>query len=336
MNEQQNENNQRQSLADLEALSFDSLSRLSAKTHQAKPLARRIARAEAEGRARAGLRYLLHCLEDLALGRCDGGAMPKLQTRQGVWLHCDIANGFLPAAFDLALPEFLQIAEAEGTACLAFANGHSPGFLPQLAEDVARRGYVSLALSTDTACISTNPPLPPTLGDNPMALAVPDKRGQGVLIFEQGQAAISRDTVFDHIKSGTTLPPHIALDDHGRATQNPRAAIEGSILPVQDSYGFNIAVMVEILVLSLVGAGASAMIGDPDDPSSGPLRMGHCLFAIKPQSYGQVSALEQFTQALLADAPNRLQALSRRQKFETALTEGVAVPQALLERIIAA
>ncbi len=78
------------------------------------------------------------------------------------------------------------------------------------------------------------------------------------------------------------------------------------------------------------------MINDPDDPSSGPLRMGHCLFAIKPQSYGQVSALEQFTQALLADAPNRLQALSRRQKFETALTEGVAVPQALLERIIAA
>ena len=114
------------------------------------------------------------------------------------------------------------------------------------------------------------------------------------------------------------------------------AAIEGSILPVQDSYGFNIAVMVEILVLSLVGARASAIISDPDDPISGPLRMGHCLFAIKPQSYGQVSALEQFTQALLADAPNRLQALSRRQKFETALTEGVAVPQALLERIIAA
>ncbi|MGB1024071.1 MAG: hypothetical protein ACPGVQ_06200, partial [Paracoccaceae bacterium] len=98
MNEQQDENNQRLSLADLEALSFDSLSRLSAKTHQAKPLARRIARAEAEGRARAGLRYLLHCLEDLALGRCDGGAMPKLQTRHGVRLHCDIANGFLPAA----------------------------------------------------------------------------------------------------------------------------------------------------------------------------------------------------------------------------------------------
>jgi LDH2 family malate/lactate/ureidoglycolate dehydrogenase len=73
MNEQQDENNQRLSLADLEALSFDSLSRLLAKTHQAKPLARRIARAEAEGRARAGLRYLLHCLEDLALGRCDGG-----------------------------------------------------------------------------------------------------------------------------------------------------------------------------------------------------------------------------------------------------------------------
>ena len=140
MNEQQDENNQRLSLADLEALSFDSLSRLSAKTHKTKPLARRIARAEAEGRARAGLRYLLHCLEDLALGRCDGGAMPKLQTRHGVRLHCDIANGFLPAAFDLALPEFLQIAEAEGTACLAFANGHSPGFLPQTAEDVARRG----------------------------------------------------------------------------------------------------------------------------------------------------------------------------------------------------
>lgn len=255
MNEHQDENNQRLSLADLEALSFDSLSRLPAKTHQAKPLARRIARAEAEGCARAGLRYLLHCLEDLTLGRCDGGAMPKLQPRQDVRLHCDIANGFLPTAFDLALPEFLQIAEAEGTACLTFANGHSPGFLLQMAKDVARRGYVSLALSTDTACISTNPPLPPTLGDNPMALAVPDKRGQGVLIFEQGQAAILRDTVFDHIKSGTTLPPHLAHDDHGRATQNPRAAIEGSILPVQGSYGFNIAVMVEILVLSLVGAG---------------------------------------------------------------------------------
>ena len=128
MNEQQDENNQRLSLADLEALSFDSLSRLSAKTHQAKPLARRIARAEAEGRARAGLRYLLHCLEDLALGRCDGGTLPKLQPRQGMRLHCDIANGFLPTACDLALPEFLQIAEAEGAACLAFANGYSPGF----------------------------------------------------------------------------------------------------------------------------------------------------------------------------------------------------------------
>ena len=89
MNEQQDENNQRLSLADLEALSFDSLSRLSAKTHQAKPLARRIARAEAEGRARAGLRYLLHCLEDLALGRCDGGggdAEIAAQTRRAVTL----------------------------------------------------------------------------------------------------------------------------------------------------------------------------------------------------------------------------------------------------------
>ncbi|NBX42967.1 MAG: hypothetical protein EBR13_05795 [Rhodobacteraceae bacterium] len=88
-------------------------------------------------------------------------------------------------------------------------------------------------------------------------------------------------------------------------------------------------------LLSLAGAEASDMISNPDDPSSRPLRMGHCLFAIKQQSYGQEPALEQFIQALLADAPNRLQALSRGQKFETALTEGVAVPQALLERIMA-
>jgi LDH2 family malate/lactate/ureidoglycolate dehydrogenase len=75
-----------------------------------------------------------------------------------------------------------------------------------------------------------------------------------VLIFEEGQAAILRDTVFDHIQSGTTLPPNLALHGHGRATQNSRAAIDGSMLPVLGSHGFNSAVMVEILVLILVGA----------------------------------------------------------------------------------
>ncbi len=336
MDEQNEKTYQRLSIADLEALCFDSLTRLQAQAHQAKPLAKRIARAEAEGDQRAGMRYLLQCLEDLTLARVDGAARPVTEPRNGVHLRCDIANGFLPAAIDHALPRFLDILAAEGAGLLGLRNGHSTAFMAQLAEEIAKRGFMAVAMSTDHPCISLTPTAPPSLGRNPMALAVPDQQGQSILIFEQGQTLLSYDDVEHHIARGALLPPDAALDDHGRATQNPRAALDGSLLPVHGSYGFGLAVMVELCVLSILGTGASAEIADRGDPSGGPMRIGHCLLALKPQSYGSGGALEHFTKRLVMEAPEQLHALMRKQRFETALTEGVLVPQALLERIIAA
>lgn len=336
MDEQNEKTHQRLSIADLEALCFDSLTRLQAQAHQAKPLARRIARAEAEGDQNAGMRYLLRCLEDLTLGRVDGAALPVLQHQNGVHLRCDIAHGFLPAAIDHALPRFLDVVDAQGAGFLGLCNGHSTAFMAQLAEDIAKRGFVALAMSTDYPCISLTPMAAPSLGRNPMALAVPEQQGQSILIFEQGQTLLTYEDVEHMIKQGKILPPDAALDDQGRTTQNPRAALDGSLLPLRGDYGFGLAVMVELYVLAILGAGASAQIAERSDPSDGPMRIGHCLLALKPQSYGQGGALDQFIQRLVTEAPEQLHALRRRQRFETALAEGVLVPQALLERIIAA
>lgn len=324
------------SLAEIEALADDSLRRAGATSAQARPLARRIARAESEGLRLFGLDYLLSGLQDLRLARANGKATPALaQIAPALW-HCDGGDGFIGAVVDQAIAPLAASARQAGVALLSIGAVHAAGASAHLAEDVARHGVVGLSLGTGPAVLAAAGRGRPIFGAEPIALAIPEARGQAAVIFDITPAQSDLAQIEIAATTGERLPLGAASDDQGRPTTNPRAALEGALLP-DGAAGLAWAILAETLMASCGAGGASIDIAPRHDITSGPPRHGHCLLAIAPRDggHGQV-ALDQMGRLLAQEEAIPPPLRQRRLLRESALSSGVRIPTALLEQIITA
>lgn len=114
------------------------------------------------------------------------------------------------------------------------------------ARQAAEAGLVAVVLC------NTRPMLPapggtrPIVGNNPLAIAVPCAR-RAPVVLDMALSAVSMGSVRKAEAAGERLPEGIALDDEGRPTTDPAAAIRGMLLPAAGAKGFGLALMIDFL-----------------------------------------------------------------------------------------
>jgi (2R)-3-sulfolactate dehydrogenase (NADP+) len=140
-------------------------------------------------------------------------------------------------------------------------------------------------------------------------------------------------------QKGERIPEGWALDQDGKHTTDPEAALRGTMIPVGDAKGTALALMVELLAAGMTGALFAAEASSFLDTQGAPPATGQLLLAIDPATFGGNAASARFAAlaaAIEAQPGARLPGARRIALRRKAARDGIAVSEKLLAEIAAA
>ncbi|HEY4609362.1 MAG TPA: Ldh family oxidoreductase [Ilumatobacteraceae bacterium] len=320
----------------IEDLAGAALQRCGASPLQADATARSVRDAEAEGIRNVGLGYLPVYSAHLLCGKVVGAAVPTVAEPDGVILRADAHFGFAHPAFEAALDSFDQLARTSGVAVLTIGRSYSAGVLGWMVDRIARRGLVALGFANSSPLVAPWGGRTARLGTNPLAYAVP-RDGSEPLVFDMATSATAYVNIVQAAHENRPIPLGWALDADGHPTDDPALALDGTVAPLGGAKGFGLALLVEIFAAGLSASNWGIDSSSFGDDVGGPPGVGQTFIAIDPgrcdKMFGQ--RVERLLAVLCAEDGVRLPGDRRHASRRAAQTNGVEVPEELLQQIYA-
>ena len=308
------------SLAQVEELVAKALMRCRTRADNARSVAKALVLAEADGLSGHGLsRVASYCAQAKA-GKVDGFVVPAVtRTKPGI-ISIDAKYGFAYPALDAAIEVLPRITAETGIAAAGIRRSHHCGAAGHPAERLARQGLVALLFANTPAAIAPAGGKHGLFGTNPIAFACP-LPGADPIIVDVSLSKVARGNILAAKQKGELIPEGWALDKDGKPTTDPDAALAGTMMPLGDTKGTVLALMVELLAAGLTDANYAAEASSFLDAKGGPPGTGQLLITIDPANWGEgvqrfaelARAIENETGACLAGA-RRLAARKRAQE----------------------
>lgn len=165
----------------------------------------------------------------------------------------------------------------------AFHFGRASRYACQAAD----AGCIGIALS------NTRPMMPgiggaePLVGNNPLAVAVPQADGTSVVLdMATSEAALGKIRLA--AAEGRSIPLEWATDASGMPTTDPQVAIDGLLLPFGGAKGFGIALIIEVLTGVLSGGAFGSSVHGLYSDMTVPNDCAHFFAAIDVGAFGTV------------------------------------------------
>ena len=237
-------------------LAVRALRRAGAGDAMAVSTAKALVLAEAQGIASHGLSRVAQYVTHLRNGRADGRAQAVVAKRHGATLLVDASQGLAFPACELAVTQAVGVARELGICFAAVTNSHHAGVLADHLRPAVQAGMVGLAFANSPAAMPAAGGKHPVFGTNPVAAAF-SRRGGDPMMIDLSLSEVARGKLMVAAKEGKPIPLGWALDQDGNPTTDPKAGLEGSMLPVgaaTSSKGAMLALVVELLVTTLTGA----------------------------------------------------------------------------------
>ena len=212
--------------------------------------ARLFAEASRDGVYSHGLHRFPRFIETIKSGIVDVHASPTLITAFGALERWDGNSGVGNLNAHYAMERALSLAVAHGLGCVAMRNtnhwmrGGSYGW------QAADAGLIGICWT------NTLPNLPPwggtkpTIGNNPLVIAVP--RAKGHVVLDMAMSQFSFGALESYRRKGEQLPVHGGFDLDGKLTREP-AEIESSNRPLPIGYwkGSGLSLMLDLVATLL-------------------------------------------------------------------------------------
>ena len=324
------------SLEQIEALCFDALRTCGASELQARAAALELMDAEAEGIRNVGLGYIHLYLKHLRCGKVLGDAQPSVVKSSASAVVVDAAHGFCHTAYLHAEEQLVEAAMAQGVGTMVIHRSYSAGVLGWFTRRLAKRGLVSLIYANSSKAVAAHGGRVPFFGTNPMAFAAP-RAGDEPLVFDMATASTARVNLVKAARDGVPIEPGHAIDPDGNPTTDPALGLKGAQLPMGGAKGFGLGLMVDILGGVLSGSNCSYEASMFSTEDGGPPNVGQTIIAFCPDYFasGFVEHLEQMLADLTEENDVRVPGERRGQLRAKHESEGVEVPQELLDQIVA-
>ncbi|MDH5287766.1 MAG: Ldh family oxidoreductase [Betaproteobacteria bacterium] len=322
--------------ADLEALAARALRNSGASDAMAQATARALVAADLRGLASHGVARVPQYATHLSNGRADGAAVPAVARSKGATALVDARCGLAFPACALAVDTAIAKAREFGVAFVGVTNSHHFGVAELHLAPVAAAGMVGIALGNSPAAMPAAGGRTPLFGTNPIAAVFP-RRDAAPLAIDLSLSEVARGKLMVAAKEGKAIPLGWALDRDGNATTDPKAGLEGSMLPMGGAKGAMLALAVELLVTALTGAALGFEADSFFVDAGNRPRIGQAFLVVDPAALaGRESYLERvetLVAAMLADAGVRLPGARRNALAAKAAAEGIEIPQALSDQL---
>ncbi|WP_238005671.1 Ldh family oxidoreductase [Dactylosporangium sp. AC04546] len=199
----------------------------------------------------------------------DGGAVSVMDGREGV--------GQVIA--DTACQDAVSRAERHGVGIVAVRNSNHFGTAAYWTRRMAAAGCVGILTTNGSPAMAPWGGRVKTVGANPWSIAAPGG-SHGSVVLDIANTGVARGKIYAALQRGEAIPGDWATDAKGIPTTDPRAAIEGILLPMAGHKGYGVAFMMDLLSGVLTGSSYAAGVAGPyvPDRRSG---CGHLAMAIR-------------------------------------------------------
>lgn len=295
--------------------------------------------AESQGLASHGLSRVAQYAAHLRNGRVNGEAVPTVVRQKGATAVVDAQDGLAFAACERAVAEAIARAREFGIAFVGVTNSHHCGVVVDHLRAVGAAGMVGLGFANSPSAMPAAGGRHPIFGTNPVAAIFP-RRTELPLMIDLSLSEVARGKLMVAAKEGRQIPLGWALDANGEPTTDPKAGMDGSMLPIgaaSSPKGAMLALVVELLVTALIGANfgfeASSFFVDAGNRP----RIGQAFIVIDPGALvGRehfLDRLEVLVREMLVDDGVRLPGTRREALRLAAETQGLTVTDAMLEAL---
>lgn len=259
-------------------------------------------------------------------------------------LTVDGDNGLGPLVASRALRAAMDAARETGVAA-AFVRG-SNHFGPTIpyCHIAAHEGFASIVASNATTTIAPTGGREARLGNNPLGIGVPNPGGDPVLL-DMAMSVVARAKIRRAVKSGSAIPATWATDRDGRPTTDPRAALDGFLLPFGGYKGYGLALMVDMFAGLLSGAAYLTHVSSWVDAPDRPQNLGHFILCIDASRLADAATLHRLVDdfvAIVKDTPPSDPAVPvllpgemERNAFRQRSAQGIELPAELYETLLA-
>ena len=259
---------------------------------EAPIVAESLVRAEMRGTDTHGLPYLKLLVERVE------AKMVALPTRvttlkdEGATALLDGGNGIGQFSGWKAMEMSVQKAREFGIGLTLVRHTNNLGFLAFYSLNAAAQGYVGVTMGNANAAISPWGGAEAFFGTNPISIAVPGRPEPVAL--DMSSSLVARGKIRRAQRLGEKIPLGWALDESGLPTDDPGAALRGTLVPIGGPKGYGLALMVDVLAGMLSGAAFGQAIKSFHQ-LTGPTEVGALTLAINVERFMPV---EQFRELM--------------------------------------
>jgi LDH2 family malate/lactate/ureidoglycolate dehydrogenase len=143
-----------------------------------------------------------------------------------------------------------ELARRTGVGVLVVRRCNQFGMLAHYLERLGRAGLVAIVLSTTEAVVRPAGGTEPLLGANPIGIAFP---ADPPFVLDMSTAATTLGKLSSAEQHGEQIPLGLAVDELGRPTDDPAAALRGAINSFGGGKGYGLGLAVELLAGALTG-----------------------------------------------------------------------------------
>jgi ureidoglycolate dehydrogenase (NAD+) len=220
---------------------------------------------------------------------CIGGinATPSITSQQvGPALHrLDGDNGIGPLVGYRALDLAMTAARQNGIACVFVRGSNHFGPVSPYSYLAATQGFASIIGSNATTTIAPWGGTDARLGNSPVGFGVPNPDGHPFML-DMAISVAARAKIRNALKRGEPIPADWATDAQGKPTTDPKAALDGFLLPIGGHKGYGLALVVDLFAGLLSGASYLTHVKSWEDDPEQPQDLGHFFILIDTSRLG--------------------------------------------------
>jgi LDH2 family malate/lactate/ureidoglycolate dehydrogenase len=288
--------------------------------------------AELEGQPSHGLLRLPFLLDRLRAGLINPRPAFRVTGDRPAAVVLDADNGLGPLAGVRAVDLSVERARETGAGIVAVRRSNHLGSLGFYLRRATAGGAIALAFTNTPPAMPPPGGRTPYLGTNPIAAGFPTSRDP--VIVDMATSQVARGHILQAARVGEPIPEGWAVDAEGLPTTDPRAAIEGSLLPLGGTKGFALALLVEVLSGVLSGAAVGPEVVGTFVPADRESNVGHCFLALDPEALapGFAARMDRLA-ADLRELGGRAPGDRRHAERARRLLEGVELSPELLAEL---
>ncbi|MDH7799525.1 MULTISPECIES: Ldh family oxidoreductase [unclassified Beijerinckia] len=193
----------------------------------------------------------------------------------------------------------VERAKRYGLAAVTVRNAFHFGSAGRYARMMADQGCVGMVMANTRPLMPAPGGAEPLTGNNPLAIVAPSKAPFSPEI-DMALSAVAMGKIRNAAAAGQPIPEGWAADKSGAVTTDPKAAIEGMLLPAAGPKGFGLAFLADLLCGGLSDGGIGAEVAPLYGPPAKPYGSASLFLAIDVGHFVDADKFATRTEAELA------------------------------------